>query len=109
MTKIRVNDVLLDEMMEEYEAEQMGDPSLPDHELLRYRKTIAEDANVDVENVRLDWCGPVDEYCIYINGRWSGYLDWSDFSGQSTSHREQDTLDRTKRHWVESSRPDYNV
>lgn len=77
MPKVRLDDI--DTMMEEWEEDQMGDPGVPPHELLEARKAIAEDFNVDVSKVRIWWCGPVNEYCIDINGRWSGYWDWSDF------------------------------
>ncbi|MCY9861406.1 hypothetical protein OTK49_02595 [Vibrio coralliirubri] len=36
---------------------------------------IAEEANVKITDIEISYHSAVDEYCIYIKGNWSGYLD----------------------------------
>lgn len=36
---------------------------------------IAKESNITVGEVKITYCAPVAEYCIYVNGKWSGYLD----------------------------------
>lgn len=74
MSKVKWEDV--DQAMEEYEAEDMGDPGVPDELILEGRMKIASLEGIDVSRVRISWCGPVDEFCIYVDGRWCGYWEW---------------------------------
>ena len=61
--------------LEEYEFDQMGEPITDKDWLPMVTRQIASDAGVNISSVRVWWCGPVSEYCIYINGKWSGYVD----------------------------------
>lgn len=36
---------------------------------------IAKDCNIDKKQVKIRHCAPVEEYCIYVDGKWSGYFE----------------------------------
>lgn len=94
MAKVRLDEI--DEMMDEWEEDQMGDPGLPPHELLQFRKDIAQTAGVEVKDIRITWCGPVNEYCIYIKNKWSGYLEWTDIPYDTWEHDAELNYYQTK-------------
>ena len=35
----------------------------------------AKDCNIDKKHIKIWWCAPVEEYCIYIDGKWIGYFE----------------------------------
>lgn len=42
--------------------------------LNKKRKELSLRHDIHEKTIKISWCAPVDEYCIYINGVWSGYL-----------------------------------
>ena len=36
---------------------------------------VAKDCNLDKKRIKIWWCAPVEEYCIYIDGKWVGYFE----------------------------------
>ncbi len=40
-----------------------------------WKDLVAKDCNIDKKRVRLWWCQPVEEYCIYIDNKWNGYFE----------------------------------
>lgn len=36
---------------------------------------VAKDCKIDKKRVNIWWCAPVEEYCIYVDGKWSGYFE----------------------------------
>lgn len=36
---------------------------------------VAKDCNIDKKRVKIWWCAPVEEYCIHIDNKWSGYFE----------------------------------
>lgn len=73
MTKIRP-----EHAMQEYARWVIGNDLAPytdEYINNKYRRQIADAHGVPVSKVKIWYCGPVDEYCVYINGKWSGYLE----------------------------------
>lgn len=35
---------------------------------------VAKDCNIAKKRIKIWWCAPVAEYCINIDGKWSGYV-----------------------------------
>ncbi|QAY01229.1 hypothetical protein ZPAH1_orf00213 [Aeromonas phage ZPAH1] len=50
----------------------------PKHNIDRVRKLISNRIDVDESLIDITWCAPVVEYCLYINGKWSGYVDFDE-------------------------------
>lgn len=43
---------------------------------------VAKDCNLDKNRVKIWYCHPVEEYCIYVDKKWVGYFDVNNyFSG----------------------------
>lgn len=42
------------------------------------RLLIANHYGLHESNVKITYCAPVVEYCLYINNTWSGYVDFED-------------------------------
>lgn len=36
---------------------------------------VAKDICMDKKRIKIWWCAPVAEYCIYIDGKWTGYFE----------------------------------
>lgn len=44
----------------------------------RIRKIISDRSGVHEKYIDITWCAPVVEYCLYVNGKWSGYVDFNE-------------------------------
>lgn len=49
---------------------------IQEYDLEKLRVTMCKEKGIDPKRVRLDWCAPVGEYCIYVDNKWSGYLEF---------------------------------
>ena len=69
-----------EQAMKAYDSWYMGGDVAPysDEDIMRmYAGKVAKRSNIPVSKVDIWWCGPVMEYCVYIKGKWSGYLsEW---------------------------------
>ena len=36
---------------------------------------VAKDYNISKKRIKIWWCAPVEECCIYIDGKWNGYFE----------------------------------
>lgn len=36
---------------------------------------VAKDHDIDKKRIKIWWCAPVAEYCIDIDGKWTGYFE----------------------------------
>lgn len=42
---------------------------------------VKENLEINKKDIRISWEGVIGEYCIYINNKWSGYIEWHHFEG----------------------------
>lgn len=50
---------------------------------------IKENLEINKKDIRISWEGVIGEYCIYINNKWSGYIEWHHFEGFSENEYYQ--------------------
>lgn len=63
----------------------------PINNINRIRKLISERDGIHENDIRITWCAPVVEYCIYIKDKWSGYVDFNEeYNGIPLSDDEFD-------------------
>ena len=50
---------------------------------------VKENLEINKKDIRISWEGVIGEYCIYINKKWSGYIEWHHFEGLSENEYYQ--------------------
>lgn len=50
---------------------------------------VKENLEINKKDIRISWEGVIGEYCIYINNKWSGYIEWHHFEGFSENEYYQ--------------------
>lgn len=50
----------------------------PEHEEI-WANFVAKDLQLPTKDVKVEWHGIVGEYCIWIQGKWSGYFNVEEY------------------------------
>lgn len=44
-----------------------------------WKDLVAKDCNIEKRRVRIWYCHPVEEYCIYVDNKWVGYFETDNY------------------------------